>query len=82
MLVAVKIVALAALQVSPVPSSALLLIVGYKAIRGRRIALHKACMLTALAVSVAFLASYLYYHFAVKHGQPTHFADCAPDAPT
>jgi uncharacterized membrane protein YozB (DUF420 family) len=60
---------------------AVLLLAGYLAIRTRRIALHKACMLTALGVSAAFLASYLYYHFAVKSGEPTHFADRAPDAP-
>jgi uncharacterized membrane protein YozB (DUF420 family)/cytochrome oxidase Cu insertion factor (SCO1/SenC/PrrC family) len=51
----------------------LLLIAGYLAIRGRRIALHKSCMLSALGVSAVFLASYLYYHFVVQHGQPTTF---------
>jgi uncharacterized membrane protein YozB (DUF420 family) len=60
---------------------AVLLLAGYLAIRTRRVALHKACMLTALSVSAAFLASYLYYHFAVKGGEQTHFADRAPDAP-
>jgi putative membrane protein len=54
--------------------SAVLLVVGYVAIRRARVSLHKACMLAALAVSALFLASYLYYHFAVKKGQPTHFA--------
>src|SRR5438067_1975298 len=58
-----------------------LLTVGYKAIRARRVALHKTCMLSALAVSSIFLASYLYYHIAVKGGQPTHFSRQAPDAP-
>ena len=53
--------------------SALLLSVGYLAIRRRWIALHKTCMLIALGVSVLFLASYLYYHFAVKNGEPTPF---------
>lgn len=62
-------------------ASAVLLLAGYVAIRTRRVALHKSCMLTALGVSAAFLASYLYYHFAVKGGQPTYFADRAPDAP-
>ncbi len=46
-------------------ASALLLSAGYLAIRGRRIALHRALMLTALAVSVLFLISYLYYHSQV-----------------
>lgn len=54
-------------------TSAVLLVVGYAAIRGRRIALHKACMLTALGVSAVFLASYLYFHFVVRHGEPTRF---------
>ncbi len=46
-------------------ASALLLSAGYLAIRGRRIALHRALMLSALAVSVLFLISYLYYHAQV-----------------
>jgi protein SCO1/2/putative membrane protein len=50
-----------------------LLLIGYAAIRRRLETLHKVCMLSALAVSAAFLASYLYYHFAVLHGQPTRF---------
>jgi protein SCO1/2/putative membrane protein len=54
-------------------TSALLLSIGYLAIRRRWIALHKTCMLTALGVSVLFLTSYLYYHFAVKNGEPTPF---------
>src|SRR5262245_11065293 len=58
-----------------------LLMVGYKAIRVRRVALHKLCMLSALAVSSLFLTSYLYYHFAVKGGQPTRFSEQVPDAP-
>jgi uncharacterized membrane protein YozB (DUF420 family) len=62
-------------------TSAVLLTAGYAAIRSRKVTLHKACMLAALAVSAVFLASYLYYHFAVKHGQPTRFAQRAPEAP-
>lgn len=54
-------------------ASALLLMAGYAAIRGRKIVLHKICMLTALAVSTVFLASYLYYHFVVRGGKPTAF---------
>jgi putative membrane protein len=56
-------------------TSAVLLVAGYKAIRRKAIRVHKACMLSALAVSSVFLASYLYYHFAVKHGEPTRFGD-------
>ncbi|HLG42163.1 MAG TPA: DUF420 domain-containing protein, partial [Planctomycetota bacterium] len=44
---------------------AVLLMAGLALIKARRIALHKTCMLSALAVSVLFLASYLTYHFAV-----------------
>lgn len=54
-------------------TSAVLLVVGYGAVRRRCLRFHAACMLTALAVSGLFLASYLYYHFGVKHGQPTYF---------
>jgi uncharacterized membrane protein YozB (DUF420 family) len=53
--------------------SALLLSIGYLAIRRRWLTFHKTCMLMALGVSVLFLASYLYYHFAVKKGEPTPF---------
>jgi uncharacterized membrane protein YozB (DUF420 family) len=53
--------------------SAVLVTAGYLAIKGRRVALHKACMLTALGVSTAFLVSYIYYHFVVKGGKATEF---------
>jgi uncharacterized membrane protein YozB (DUF420 family) len=54
--------------------SATLVIIGFVAIRFmKRVTLHKACMLSAVVVSALFLASYLYYHFVVKHGQPTRF---------
>jgi uncharacterized membrane protein YozB (DUF420 family) len=62
-------------------TSAVLLIAGYLAIRSKRIGIHKTCMLSAFGVSTAFLVSYLYYHFAVKQGQPTYFTDRAPGAP-
>jgi protein SCO1 len=52
---------------------AMLLIVGYVAIRAKRETLHKACMLSALIVSAVFLTSYLYFHFEVLDGQPTRF---------
>jgi uncharacterized membrane protein YozB (DUF420 family) len=54
-------------------TSAVLLTAGYMAIRRRKIRIHKACMLAALAVSTVFLASYLYYHFVVRGGKPTAF---------
>src|SRR5690242_84704 len=51
----------------------LLLCVGYVAIRRKNVRLHVTCMVSALCVSALFLASYLYYHFAIKHGRPTPF---------
>jgi protein SCO1/2/putative membrane protein len=62
-------------------AAGVLLLFGYAAIRLRRVALHAGCMLTALAVSVLFLTSYLYYHLAIKHGQPTGFREEAIGAP-
>lgn len=62
-------------------ASALLLVTGYAAVRGRRLRLHKACMLSALAVSALFLASYLYFHFVVRGGRPTYFSERAPGSP-
>lgn len=44
---------------------AALLVVGYVMIRTRRIALHRACMISAFACSVLFLVGYLTYHFQV-----------------
>ena len=62
-------------------ASAVLLLAGYAAVRRRRLTLHAGCMLSALAVSTVFLASYLYYHFAVKQGIATSFRSQWPDAP-
>jgi uncharacterized membrane protein YozB (DUF420 family) len=42
--------------------SAVFLAVGFFQIRGKRIQAHKACMLSALACSAVFLASYVIYH--------------------
>jgi protein SCO1/2/putative membrane protein len=54
-------------------SCAVLLVAGFLLIRARFLLLHKLCMLAALVISALFLASYLYYHFAVLHGEPTKF---------
>ena len=62
-------------------ASGVLIVLGYAAVRRRRVRLHAACMLSALAVSSAFLASYLYYHVVVKAGVSTKFGDRWPDAP-
>ena len=43
-------------------ASAACLTAGWLAIRRRRIALHRACMLGAFCVSVLFLVSYVVYH--------------------
>jgi uncharacterized membrane protein YozB (DUF420 family) len=46
-------------------SCAVLLTVGWALIRRRRREAHRLAMLGAIAVSAAFLASYLVYHFEV-----------------
>ena len=46
-------------------TSAVLLVIGYVLIRGRRIAAHRAVMIAAFSCSVLFLVSYLTYHFQV-----------------
>ncbi|MCS6851110.1 MAG: DUF420 domain-containing protein [Gemmataceae bacterium] len=55
-------------------AATLLLLVGYAAIRRRMVRLHVGCMLAALGVSALFLASYLWYHFVVRAGEPTPFS--------
>lgn len=45
--------------------SAVLLLAGYRNIRNRKIAAHRACMVAAFCVSTLFLISYLIYHFQV-----------------
>lgn len=51
-------------------TTALLLSIGWAMIRRRRVAAHRACMLSAFAVSTLFLASYLFYH---AHAGLRHF---------
>lgn len=46
-------------------SAAVLLVLGYRAIRSGRRELHARLMVAAFAVSAMFLGSYLYYHFVV-----------------
>ncbi|HKW89787.1 MAG TPA: DUF420 domain-containing protein [Candidatus Acidoferrales bacterium] len=46
-------------------ASTVFVISGYIFIRRRRILLHKICMLSAVACSAAFLASYLTFHVRV-----------------
>lgn len=46
-------------------SAAVAMILGFVAIRRRRVTVHRACMLTAVGLSVLFLCSYLVYHAQV-----------------
>ncbi len=46
-------------------TSAILLLFGYRFIRTKNVAGHKACMLGAFATSTLFLALYLFYHWRV-----------------
>ncbi|MGL4463909.1 MAG: DUF420 domain-containing protein [Planctomycetia bacterium] len=45
--------------------AAALLVVGFAAVKCKKIRLHKAAMLSALATSAVFLGCYLTYHFNV-----------------
>jgi len=49
---------------------AVLLVIGFLLIKNGKIALHKTCMLTALALSIVFLLSYVTYH---ANTQPTPY---------
>jgi uncharacterized membrane protein YozB (DUF420 family) len=46
-------------------TSAVLLLIGYRFIRQKRISLHRAFMISALCTSVVFLFFYLIYHYNV-----------------
>ena len=48
-------------------TSAILLAVGYAAIRNGKIAVHKTFMIAAFLVSSVFLVSYVVYHIRVGH---------------
>ena len=67
-------------------AAGVLLLLGFAAVRRRMYRVHAAFMLSALAVSAVFLASYLYFHidithFPIMHFRTTKFADQWPDAP-
>jgi uncharacterized membrane protein YozB (DUF420 family) len=53
--------------------AALLLLLGYAAIKAGRRERHEHLMKAAAVTSAVFLASYLYYHIAIARGQPTRF---------
>ena len=44
-------------------TSAVLLVSGFAFIKSRNVAAHRACQISALVVSLLFLASYLTYHY-------------------
>jgi len=52
--------------------AAVLLVTGYAFIRRGHIARHRACMVSALLVSLAFLVSYVVYHLEVGSIRFTH----------
>ncbi|MCC6407752.1 MAG: DUF420 domain-containing protein [Planctomycetes bacterium] len=54
-------------------AAAVLLVAGLVAIKRGRRDLHERLMYTAFGTSAAFLACYLYYHFAIARGRPTTF---------
>jgi uncharacterized membrane protein YozB (DUF420 family) len=58
-----EVSALPALNAALNATCAVLLAVGWVAIRRRRVALHRACMLAACFVSALFLVSYVTYHY-------------------
>ncbi len=45
--------------------SGVLLVVGWSLIKAKRVDQHRLCMIAAVVVSTAFLASYLIYHWQV-----------------
>ena len=47
--------------------SAILVSIGYINIRKQNKAIHKACMISALAVSTVFMIFYLYYHAKIGY---------------
>jgi putative membrane protein len=61
----------AALNATLNGTSAILLACGYVAVRSRKIQLHKKFMISAFAVSCAFLVSYVIYHLRIR--QVIHF---------
>jgi putative membrane protein len=53
-------------------TATVLLVIGLVMIKRRCVTAHKRVMLSAFAVSIAFLACYLWYHFHVGHVEFTH----------
>jgi len=59
--------ALPSINASLNAAATVLLLCGFAAIRARRIAWHRAAMISAFVCSCLFLVSYLAYHAAVGH---------------
>lgn len=53
-------------------TSFVLLLTGYRFIRRQNVAAHRACMLSAVGVSLLFFTSYLIYHAQVGSVKFTH----------
>jgi putative membrane protein len=53
-------------------AATVLLVVGLAMIKQGRVTAHKRVMLSAFAVSIAFLVCYLWYHYNVGHVEFTH----------
>ena len=53
-------------------ASGVTLVIGWRFIKAKRVAAHRACMLTAASLSTLFLVSYLVYH-THKEGFVTRF---------
>ncbi len=51
-------------------AATIFLLIGYRAIRRRQVAIHRACMVSAFGTSILFLTSYLVYH---AHAGATRF---------
>ena len=66
----VKVAALPVLNATLNATAAVLLGSGWVLIRRGRVAAHRACMLSAVAVSTAFLISYVVYH-SMAGSRPT-----------
>ena len=61
----IPLAALPALNAILNGTSAVLLSIGFLAIRRRQVRLHRACMVGAFVTSIVFLASYVTYHVQV-----------------
>jgi uncharacterized membrane protein YozB (DUF420 family) len=55
-------------------TATVLLLIGYALIRGRRERAHKAAMLSAFGVSIAFLTCYVVYHVQPDSMKSGHFS--------